>query len=260
MPGLPLLLLGGLTFLVGAAVIAWGGLTRTWINAAAEGDGLLLAVRSAAPAAGQREVAAVLEDLAADGRLTRPRRLWWLLFGGRGRAVVTLLAGLAAAALMGRAFARPRGRTAGRPADRAPCAGGPRHRRVAARVLALSVRWAATADAPEPVVPGPMLVMQGRTGDPGRGPALVAFPLLVASAIAGAAWDLLALAVPLRGVAGEMWLLSALCLAMAYFHATSGWRPLRVPSWLTVLLASATAGAGVALLLTAPSLLMGVTR
>ncbi len=56
MPGLPLLLLGGLVLLAGVAVAAWAGLARTWLNAAADGDGTLLAVRVAAPALGQAEV------------------------------------------------------------------------------------------------------------------------------------------------------------------------------------------------------------
>ena len=126
--------------------------------------------------------------------------------------------------------------------------------------LVATIRWAATNDAAavDRAAPGQLHTMLGRTGDPGRGLALAVFPLLAGAAIAGALWSLFTFASPLRAVAPAMWLWCALCLASAYFHATSGWRPLRVPDWVVVLLALATTAAAVAFLLTAPMLLTGI--
>ncbi len=84
--------------------------------------------------------------------------------------------------------------------------------------------------------------------------ALAAFPLLTAALLVGGIGDLLAFAAPWRAVAGELWVFAAWCMAAAYLHATSGWRPLRVPSWLPVTLAAATLAAGVAAALAAASL------
>lgn len=254
-PGLPLLLIGGLALLAGAAIIAWGGLTRGWVNAAAEGDGTLLAARSAAPAAGQREVAAMVNALTAEPVSTTALPLWKLLTGGRTWALATLVAGLAGAALLvAPAWSAS---TAGRGLLLAHLALAGLGLGVWLPAFAASIRRAAgdASAAFDPAQGGPL--MQSRAGDPGRGLALIAFPVLVAAILLGAAWSVAAFALPLRAVAGEMWLLTALCLAMAYFHATSSWRPLRVPAWLPALLALLTLAAAAGLALTTNSLLTG---
>lgn len=254
-PGLPLLGFGGLLLLAGAAIIAWGGLTRAWVNAAAEGDGTLLAARSAAPAAGQREVAAIVNALTAEPVSTAALPLWKLLTGGRGWALAALAASVAGAGLL-MAIAWP-AQTVGRGLLLAHLALVGVGLGAWLPALAASIRWAVgeASSAFEPPQGGPLI--QSRAGDPGRGLALIAFPVLVAAVLVGAAWSVAAFALPLRAVAAEMWLLTALCLAMAYFHATSSWRPLRVPAWLPALLALLTLAAGVGLALTTGSLLTG---
>ena len=253
-PGLPLLLLGGLILLAGAAVTAWGGQTRLWVNAAAEGDGTLLAVRAAAPAAGQRAVAALTHQLAAPQGEGPALTLWTLLMGGSGWALAAAGCALAGAAALVAPAAATLAPARGLLLIHLALAGlglG-----VWLPALIASLRWAATHEAAafDAAAADAAPARVGRTGDPGRGLALAAFPLLVAAGIAGAGWGLLAYAAPLRAAAPEMWLLAALCFATAYFHATSGWRPLRVPDWLVVLLALATVAAGVALALTARTL------
>jgi hypothetical protein len=255
-PGLPLLAAGGLALLAGAAIVAWGGLTRTWINAAAEGEGTLLAVRSAAPAAGQREVAFVVDKLAT-GAAAPPQPVWRLLAGSRNWA----LASIAAAVLFAALLVAPavNASVAGRPLLIAHLALAGLGLGVWLPALVASMRWAASASepAPEPGQGGATPLMQSRAGDPGRGIALVAFPALAAAALFGVAWSMFAFALPLRAIAGEMWLLCAICLGAAYFHATSGWRPLRGPAFLPALLAFLTAAAAAALALTAGSFFSG---
>jgi hypothetical protein len=255
-PGLPLLAAGGLMLLAGAVITAWGGLTRTWINAAAEGGGALLAVRSATPAAGQREVAYVVDALATDAA-PRPQPAWKLLTGGRNSVLAAIAASLLFAALLvapawsadvpGRALLLAHLALAG-------LGLGPW-----LPALAASLRWAVSDPAPasEAGQATATPLMQSRAGDPGRGLALAAFPLLAAAALFGVAWSMFAFALPLRAIAGEMWLLCAICLAAAYFHATSGWRPLRGPAFLPALLAFLTVAAAAALALTASSFFSG---
>lgn len=256
-PGLPLLLAGALVLLAGAGLVSWGGLRRLWINAAAEGDGTLLAARAAAPAAGQREVAAAIHALTTDPVTDAGLPLWKLLTGGRTWATMALAAAVAvAAALVAQALAAP---AAGRGLLLAHVALAGLGVAVWLPAFVATIRWAAAEAAPafEPGQGAPAPLMQGRAGDPGRGLALLTFPLLVAAILLGGAWSLVAFALPLRAVAAEMWLLTALCLAMAYFHATSPWRPLRVPAWLPALLSLLTLAAGVGLALTARSWLTG---
>jgi hypothetical protein len=255
-PGLPLIAAGGFILLAGAAVVAWGGLTRTWINAAAEGEGTLLAIRSAAPVAGQRQVAATVDALANDNAAAG-LPLWRLLLDGRGWA----LAALGASAGMALLVVWPA----------LSVAAGGRGLLIAHLALAgiglgawlpalvASIRWAISDVSPAPEIgqPGATALIQSRAGDPGRGLALAAFPLLVAAALLGGVWSLFVFALPLRAVASEMWLLTALSLATGYFHATSSWRPLRMPSWLPALLAALTLAAGSGLALTTGSLLTG---
>lgn len=64
MPGLPLLLAGGVLLLAGVALSAWWSPVRIWINAVEEGAGTLVAVRAAAPAAGQADVTRWIGRLA----------------------------------------------------------------------------------------------------------------------------------------------------------------------------------------------------
>lgn len=64
MPGLPLLLAGAVLLLAGVALSAWWGPSRVWINAIEEGSGALVAVRAAAPAGGQGDVARWIARLA----------------------------------------------------------------------------------------------------------------------------------------------------------------------------------------------------
>jgi hypothetical protein len=253
-PGLPLLLAGGLTLLAGAAIVAWGGLTRAWVNAAAEGDGTLLAARAAAPAAGQREVASLLHALADGGDARLP--LWRLLTGGRTWALLALGAALVGAgALVAPTLGSAAPARAWLVAHLALAGLG---LGVWLPALIASVRWAAAEAAPpSETTAHPAPLIKGRAGDPGRGIALAAFPLLAAAAALGSVWSLLAFALPVRAVAAEMWLLTALCLAAAYFHATSAWRPLRVPAWLPALLALLTLAAAAAVALTVRSLWTG---
>jgi hypothetical protein len=256
-PGLPLMAGGGLLLLAGAAVVAWGGFTRAWINAAAEGEGALLAVRSAAPAAGQRLVAATVDALANDNPRAARLPLWRLLFGDRRWALAALGAGVALALLLATpAFSLA---TAGRGLLIAHLALAGIGLGAWLPALAASLRWALSDAAPalEANQPGATALMLSRAGDPGRGLTLAAFPLLVAAVLLGSVWSLFVFALPVAVVAGEMWLLTALCLANAYFHATSSWRPLRAPSWLPALLVALTLAAAAGLALTTGSLLTG---
>jgi hypothetical protein len=256
-PGLPLLPAGALVLLAGAGLASWGGLRRLWINAAAEGDGTLLAVRAAAPAAGQRDVAAAVHALTADAQAGTQLPLWKLLSGGRNWAAAALVAAAGmAAALIAQALAAPeagRGLLLGHLALAGLGLG------VWLPAFVATIRWALAEGTPafEPGQGGPGPLMRGRAGDPGRGLALLTFPLLVAALLVGGAWSLVTYALPVRVVAAEMWLLTMLCLATAYFHATSPWRPMRLPAWLPALLSLLTLAAGAGLALSARSLLIG---
>jgi hypothetical protein len=259
MPGLPLLLLGALVLLAGVSITAWGGLTRTWLNAAAERDGTLLAVRVAAPALGQAEVARVASALAAPaeaGRLVAKPLRALLTYAAYTLAGALLLAVLSAIAIREAGPAALRGQTwpMGLFGTTAFLGLGAL---VAGSVQSLwfAVRGTRLTDVPDPTLPGPLQGLRGRAGDPGRGVSLAAFPLLTAALFVGSLWGLLAFAAPVRPLAGQMWLWVAWLLAAGYFHATSGWRPLRAPAWLAPVLAIAAVAAALAACLAAPSLL-----
>jgi hypothetical protein len=259
MPGLPLLLLGALALLVGAAVTAWGGLTRTWLNAAAERDGSVLAVRVAAPAVGQAEVGRIAAGLVARGEGDRPvsegvterwRHALYVLAG------TLVLVGLGALALrrIGPLGPQVQGSVLILHAAFAAVALG------ALAVAAGQSVWFAMrgnrlSDVADPMLRGSARGLRGRAGDPGRAIALAAFPLLTGALLLGSLWGLFVLATPVAPVAAEMWLLVAWLLAAAYLHATSGWRPLRAPAWLAPVLVMAALLAGTAACLAAPSLL-----
>ena len=263
MPGLPLLLLGGLVLLAGVAITAWGGLTRTWLNAAAERDGTLLAVRVAAPAMGQAEVARVVAAFAAafsapgngnpGAKKRAPRMLQYTayMFGG-----AVLLLGLGGLASRGTVTLPPQARTWSLVLHvTLACLGLGAFVVGAAQSLWFAFRANNPAEAFDPALPAEAQGMRGRPGDPGRGVSLAAFPLLTAALILGSLWGLLAFASPVRPAATEMWLLTAWLLGSAYFHATSGWRPLRISVWLAVVLVMAALVAGIAAVLAASSLL-----
>jgi len=267
-PGWPLMLLGGLLLLCGAAVTAWAGMTRTWINAAADRDGTQVAVRVAAPARGQDMVSRIAAALAVSNESSpeettaerstiseawqTPRVLHLLpasiMLGG---AIV-----LAGVSILGAVPSAPQ-------ADawtfilRNALAGAGLAAWIPA--MAASALWAvrsgAPAEAVDPLLPPDARGMRGRTGDPGRAIALASFPLLTAALLLGGTGDMLAFAAPWRAVPGELWVLAAWCMGAAYLHATSGWRPLRLPAWLPASLAAATLLAGVAAVLAAASVL-----
>ena len=50
---------------------------------------------------------------------------------------------------------------------------------------------------------------------------------------------------PVRAVPGDLWLIVAWLLGGIYLHATSTWRPLRLPAWLATALAAFTLAAAV---------------
>ncbi len=259
MPGLPLLLLGALVLLAGVAVTAWGGATRTWLNAAAERDGTLLAVRAAAPALGQTEVASVAARLAAlvpEGSPAPHAGRQVLRSAAYTVAGAFVLAGIAGVALRGANLILPRSQ-AWIPVLQGVLAllGLGAVAAGAVQSLWFALRGSRLSDVTDPMLRGPVQGLRGRAGDPGRGPSLAAFPLLTAALVLGSLWGLLASASPIRPVASEMWLLAAWLLAAAYLHATSGWRPLRVPAWLATVLLVAALAAGIAACLAAQSLL-----
>ena len=268
LPGWPVILLGGFLLLSGAAVTAWAGLTRVWINAAADRDGTQVAVRVAAPARGQDLVSPIAAALAvrddgSPGETTADRstifEAWQtsrvlhlvpasIMLGG---AVV-----LAGASTLGAAASAPQ-------ADawtfilRNALAGAGLAAWIPAWAASFlwAVRSGAPAEAVDPRLPPDVYGMRGRTGDPGRAVALAAFPLLTAALLLGSIGDLLAFATPWRAVPGELWVLAAWCMGAAYLHATSGWRPLRLPAWLPASLAAVAVAAGVAAVLAAASVL-----
>ena len=82
-------------------------------------------------------------------------------------------------------------------------------------------------------------------GDAGRAAALTGFPWLTAAGLAGMAWDLATQAAIVRAAPGDLWLWAAWLLGGIYLHATSGWRPLRLPGRWAPLVAAAAALAGV---------------
>lgn len=90
--------------------------------------------------------------------------------------------------------------------------------------------------------------------DPGRIAALFSFPWLTGACLASGAWNLVAHAAIGRAMAANLWLLAAWLLGGAYLHITSSWRPLRLPGWLSPLLAAGTLAAGVLAAATAGSL------
>jgi ABC-type transport system involved in cytochrome c biogenesis permease subunit len=257
LPGLPLLMLGGLLLLAGVVMTAWGGLTRLWVNAAAERDGTSVAVRAAAPAVGQREAARIAVGLVAADETFRARSqrlkpgLAYALYTLGGAALLGAMAvlGLQSASLvtalppvfLGHAVLALLGLGALVVA--------------AGQSLWFAVRRNRLSGVADPELPGPAQALRGRPGDPGRAVGLAAFPLLTAALVLGSVWALFVSAAPVRPLAAEMWLFVAWLVASAYFHATSGWRPLRVPAWLAAALLMAALAAGIAACLAAPSLL-----
>ena len=294
-PGWPALLAGGLVLLAGVGVTAWGGMTRIWINAATDRDGTLLAVRVAAPAAGQDQVAQIATALAegdddlpgAEGLVGADENAGDTSAVSREPSTILRFA-LAAVMLGGAVLMVALPAQAG--ATPAPEARGwaftLRNLLAGAGLavwipaLAASLLWATRSAAPgeaapiavghtvDPLLPPDVHVIHAlrrgalrgplasRAGDPGRAVALAGFPLLTLALLVGGVWNWLAFAVPWRAVAGEMWLFAAWFMAGAYLHATSGWRPLRVPAWFVVTARRADAGGGVAAALTAGSLLL----
>jgi len=267
-PGWPVMLLGGLLLLSGAAVTAWAGMARVWINAAADRNGTQVAVRVAAAARGQDLVSRIAAVLAVgdNGSLEETTTGRSTLFEAwQTPKVLHLVPALimlgGAAVLVGVSIQSA--------AASAPQAGAwtfiLRHALAGAGLaawipaLAASVLWAvrsgAPAEAVDPLLPPDARGMRGRTGDPGRAVALAAFPLLTAALLVGGIGDLLAFATPWRAVPGELWVFAAWSMGAAYLHATSGWRPLRLPAWLPVSLAAAALAAGVAAVLATASVL-----
>lgn len=114
--------------------------------------------------------------------------------------------------------------------------------------------FATPAELLDPALPPRLHGMTGRAGDPGRAVALAGYPLLTAAWLLGGAWSVLSYATPWRAVPGELWLAAAWAFGAAYFHATSGWRPLRVARWAVLLLATAVVVSAVAAALSAASL------
>ncbi len=264
MPGLPLLTLGALLLLLGAGVTAWGGLTRLWVNAAAERDGTAIAVRAAAPAVGQSEVSRVLrllsDDDGAAGSGSRAVRWPWSGLGLPrivfALVAAALLAALSIVLLRAGNPLTPQARTwlfVTHLALAVMSLGA--FVLAAAESLGFALRGSRPAELIDPAFPAEQQAMRGRAGDPGRLAALLAFPLLTAAVLLGSVWGLFAFAAPVRAATTEMWLLAAWVLGAAYLHATSGWRPMRAPAWLAAVLIVAAVAAGVAALLAASSLL-----
>jgi len=267
-PGWPVTLLGGFLLLAGAAITAWAGMTRVWINAAADRDGTQVAVRVAAPARGQDLVSRIAAALAVrdDGRPedTTTDRSTVFQAWQTSRALRLVPASIMLGGAVVLAGLSTQGAAASAPhADawtfilRNVLAGAGLAAWIPA--LAASFLWAVRSGAPaevvDPLLPPDAHGMRGRMGDPGRAIALAAFPLLTAALLLGSIGDLLAFAAPWRAVPGELWVLAAWCMGAAYLHATSGWRPLRLPAWLPVSLAAAVLAAGVAAVLAAASVL-----
>lgn len=260
MPGLPLLALGGLVLLAGVAITAWGGLTRTWLNAAAERDGTLVAVRVAAPAAGQELVARAAATLATEAGVEPIEMRRGVAITVRQGAYIAggalLFAGVAFFAVRGLSGIAPQARSWIFFLHAVLAALGLGALVVGAvQSLWFAVRSNSSAEMVDPALPAEAQAMRGRAGDPGRAISLAAYPLLTVALLLGGVWALVAFAVPLRVVASEIWLLVSWLLAAAYFHATSGWRPLRISAWWAVLLILAALAAGIAASVAASSLL-----
>ena len=82
-------------------------------------------------------------------------------------------------------------------------------------------------------------------GDAGRAAALAGYPWLTAAGLASILWNLATRAAIVRAAPGDLWLWAAWLLGGVYLHATSGWRPLRLPGRWAPLIAAAAALAGV---------------
>jgi ABC-type transport system involved in cytochrome c biogenesis permease subunit len=220
---------------------------------------MLLAVRVAAPAVGQAEVvrlagamASPVGDISGAGK----RETAIVRYALYTLAGAILLLGLGGLALRGTVSFPAQARSWSLVLHMALAILGLGAFVVAAaQSLWFALRADNPAEALDPALPAQAQGMRGRPGDPGRAVCLAAFPLLTAAVILGSLWGLLASASPVRPVASEMWLLAAWFLGAAYFHASSGWRPLRISVWLAVLLVMAALLAGIAAVLAAPSLL-----
>lgn len=81
-------------------------------------------------------------------------------------------------------------------------------------------------------------------GDAGRAAALAGYPWLTAAGLASILWNLATQAAIVRAAPGDLWLWAAWLLGGVYLHATSGWRPLRLPGRWAPLIAAAAALAG----------------
>ncbi len=260
MPGLPLLALGGFLLLAGVIFMGWGGFTRTWVNVAAERDGALAAVRVAAPALGQVQVTRIAAALVVpegfatlEARRIRPFMVdAALVFSG-----AFLFTALAVLALRTSNITGPLPQTWIAAAHFALAAVGLGALALgAARSLWFAVRGNLTSEMLDANLPAHAQGIRGRAGDPGRAPILAAFPLLNLAVLLGSVWSLFAAAAPFRSLATEMWLLATWLLVAAYLHLTSGWRPLRAPAWVAVVLVMAALAAGLAASLAASSLVM----
>jgi hypothetical protein len=124
-------------------------------------------------------------------------------------------------------------------------------------VLAASATWAVCLRRSGRLIPPPGLAQPYLpAGDPGRLPALFAYPWLTAGLLLVGLWNLSSHAATWRGAPGELWLLASWLLATAYLHITSGWRPLRLPAWLPPVVAGLAAATALAAALTLRSLLL----
>lgn len=72
LPGLPLMLLGGLLTLAGIALSAYGSIARVWVHLAADGEQLLAIIAAAGPAVPQREIGRLLQTACEPITLPEP--------------------------------------------------------------------------------------------------------------------------------------------------------------------------------------------
>jgi hypothetical protein len=111
--------------------------------------------------------------------------------------------------------------------------------------LAASALWSVRAG----------LLNSRAAADPGRVPALFSYPWLTAAGLVGVLWNLASHVTVLQATAADLWLLAAWLLGGIYLHATSNWRPLRLPAWLSLALAGITMATALLAAVTAPTLL-----
>ena len=80
---------------------------------------------------------------------------------------------------------------------------------------------------------------------------MFSYPWLTAALLAGLVWNLATHAIVLQAIPADLWLVVVWLLGGVYLHATSSWRPLRLPAWLGMVLAAACLAAAVMAVLTA---------